>query len=141
MTTLSHPVLSTLEGFFLRWIAAAALVIGTYNPSRLCYIEWMLHADKEQLPYLIFIGILILLGFAVFLRATKHSIGLFGAFLLITLLGSGVWSMAHLGLLDLYNHNVLLYGVELVLATVMAVGLDWSVIRRKLSGQIDVEER
>ncbi len=140
MASKPHPILSDIEGFFLRWLAAVALVFGTYNPSKFNYIAWLRHMNMEQLPYLIFTGLLILIGFAIFFRATWHSIGIWGISLLILLFGSAIWSLSHLGVIDLSNHGVLTYVVLFTLATVMTIGLDWSIIRRQISGQIDVED-
>lgn len=134
-----HPVLSNLEGFFLRWIAATALVFATYNPSHFHYLYWLKHADYESAPFLVFTGLVLLIGYAIFLRATWHSIGLWGILLASTLIGSLIWSLAHLKLLDFSNHNVLIYSVMLTIATIMAIGLDWSILRRTLTGQVDVE--
>lgn len=139
MASEPHPVLSELEGLFLRWLAALALVFGTYNPSQFNYVQWLRHSSMDRAPYLIFVGLMLLIGFAVFLRATWHSIGPLGLALIVTLLGSALWSLASLGLVDLSDHGVLTYVVLVALASVMAIGLDWSIIRRRLSGQLDVE--
>ena len=111
MDANSHPILSPLEELFLRWIAAVALVVGTYNPSQFSFVHWAMRADAHQLPYPIFTGTLIILGFLVFLRATWHSIGFPGLALLV------------------------------ILSSILAVGLDCSTIRSKISGQIDAEAR
>jgi len=139
MAADAHPVLSIVEGFFLRWLAAIALVFGTYNPTEYCYLSWVRQADKQQLPYMIFIGLLIVMGYAIFFRAAKQSLGLWGVGLLVLFFGSAIWSLTHLGVLDLQNHNLFLYVTLLTLATIMSIGLDWSIIRRAISGQLDVE--
>jgi len=139
MVADAHPVLSAIEGFFLRWLAAIALVFGTYNPSGYCYVSWVKHASQQQFPYILFVGLLIILGFAIFFRAAKQSLGIWGVGLLIVFFGSGIWSLSHLGILDLTKQNMFVYVTLLTLATIMSIGLDWSIIRRALSGQLDVE--
>lgn len=136
---VSHPVLTELEGLFLRWLAALAIIFGTYNPSNFCFVHWLRNATMAEAPYLLFVALVLLVGFAVFLRATWHSVGPWGLLLVVTLFGSAIWSLSSLGILDLTDHTVLTNAVLLVLASVMAIGLDWSIIRRRISGQLDVE--
>lgn len=134
-----HPVLTEIEGLFLRWIAAIGLVFGAYNPSKLCYVHWVRSSTMDDAPYVIFVGLVLLIGFTIYFRAMRHSIGFMGLGLLLALLGSGIWSLSHLGLIDLSNHSTRVYALLTVLATAMAIGLDWSILRRRISGQVDVE--
>jgi len=134
-----HPVLTEIEGLFLRWIAATGLVFATYNPSEFCYVHWAQNSTMDNAPYVIFVGLILAVGFAIFFRAIRHSLGLVGLALVLALLGSGIWSLTHLGLIDFGNHSTRVYVVLISLATTMAIGLDWSILRRRISGQVDVE--
>ncbi len=66
-------------GSFLgRWIFALALVLGTYNPTRWCYFSWVTAETTEFGPVVAIVGIALLIGWIIFLRATFMSMGWLG---------------------------------------------------------------
>ncbi|MEM7025671.1 MAG: DUF6524 family protein, partial [Pseudomonadota bacterium] len=48
-----------------------------------------------------------------------------------------VWLLLDYGILDLREYGTVAWIVLFVLATIMAIGMSWSFIRRKISGQVD----
>ena len=128
----------TFEGFVLRWLSAVALVLGTYNPSEFCLVAWIEKATANELPYLILTGCLFAIGFIVFLRATARSLGTVGLTMLLVFFGAFIWSLVNLGWINTDEHNVLLYAALLSIATIMAIGMSWSLIREEVTGQVDV---
>ena len=48
-----------------------------------------------------------------------------------------VWMLLDIGWLDPNEPQTFVWEVLIVLATIMAIGMSWSIIRRKISGQID----
>ena len=126
--------------FIGRWIFAAALVFGTYNPTGYSYIGWALSDTNEFGPPHAIVGILLLTGWIVFLRATFLSIGWLGIVLGAGFCASLVWLLVDQGWVALDSGDTLAWVVLAVLSAVLAIGMSWSHIRRRMSGQIDVDE-
>ena len=128
----------TFASFMLRYLIAVSLVFVTYNPSPYSWLNW-LNSDAE-LVYKAASGIVLLVGWVMFLRATWNSLGAFGTLLAGAVFGVMIWLLLEWGLLALDNTSVLLWVGEFVLSGVLAVGMSWSHIRRKVSGQYDTDE-
>ena len=60
--------------------------------------------------------------------------------LILALAGALIWVAYDFGWLDLNNQTFLTWLGLFVLSIVLAVGLSWSIVRRKLSGQADVDD-
>jgi hypothetical protein len=130
----------TGQKFLGRYAAALALVFATYNPSGFSYLHWVTQEVAPSLPLLILVGLALLICFLIFLRATFRSIGPVGIILGLAFLGALVWLLVDFGIVDLAQGTVLTVIFELVVATIMAIGISWSHIRRRLSGQLDVDD-
>ena len=63
-------------GFLARIVFAMALVFGTYNPTDFSYISWAFSEGHEFGPVTAVVGLLLLIGWIVFLRATFLSMGI-----------------------------------------------------------------
>ncbi len=129
----------TAGGFLFRWMAALVLVLGTYNPTPYNFIAWVTDdaTRGDQLPLKLLIGAVMIIGYVIYFRATFQSIGFIGVGLALLFFGGLIWLLLDYGILDLREYGTVAWIVLFVLATIMAVGLSWSFIRRMLSGQID----
>lgn len=127
------------NGFLFRWLAALVLVLGTYNPTPYNYVVWVTEDSTrgDQLPLKLLIGAVMVIGYVIYLRATFQSIGFIGIGLALLFFGGVIWLLLDYGILNLREHGTIAWVVLFILATIMAVGLSWSFIRRMLSGQID----
>lgn len=126
--------------FALRWIFAFVLVALTYNPTDFNYVRWVSQNFSSQLPLAILLGLLLLVGYIVYVSATLRSIGAFGMLLVAALIAVLLWFLYDRGLLDLANRGVNIWLGIFAISIVLAVGMTWSIIWRRLSGQIDVDE-
>lgn len=127
-------------GFVWRWLFAFILVAATYNPTQWNYIRWSLNNTSENLPLVVLLGLLLFVGYVIFLRATLRSIGSFGMFLVLAIVAALIWVLHDYGLLNLENTSALVWLGIAALSFVLGVGLSWSFIRRALSGQVDVDD-
>lgn len=127
-------------GFFLRWLAAFILLALTYNPSGFNYVKWAVQSYSQQLPMTVLLGLLLLVGYIIYLRATLRSIGAFGMFLVMAIVGALLWVLFDWGLLDLQNQRMNTWLGIFALSVVLGIGLSWSLIRRHLSGQYDMDD-
>lgn len=126
--------------FLQRWFAALVLVLATFNPSGYSYVHWVNGPAGESLPFKVVLGILLAILYIVFLRATWRSIGPIGVGLAVAFFGAIVWALFYYEVIALGQTTVLTYIALVLLASIMAVGLSWSHIRRRLSGQIDTDD-
>ena len=126
--------------FLLRWLIAFLLLAATYNPTELNFVRWVMSNGSSQLPIAVLLGLVLFVGYVIYLRATLRSIGAFGMGLVLALVGAILWVLWDFGLLDLSNPQLSTWLGILALSLVLGVGLSWSIIRRRLSGQVDVED-
>ncbi len=127
-------------GFLLRWLFAFALLAATYNPTPYNYVVWVTEYGGQNLSIAVLAGLLLCIGYIIYLRATLRSIGGFGMALVLALVGAMLWVLYDLGLLNLDNRNLNTWLGLFALSMVLGIGLSWSLVRRKLSGQADVDD-
>jgi len=127
-------------GFLARWLFAVALVFGTYNPSGFSYISWAFTDGLQWEPTIALTGVALLIAWIVFLRATWLSLGWLGIGLGAALFACLIWLLVDVGLLSLDSTGALTWLVLLLLSLILATGMSWSHIRRRLTGQFDVDD-
>ena len=127
-------------GFILRWLAAFALLAATYNPTDYNYIKWVMTLGDGSISLMVLAGLLLLIGYIIYLRATLRSIGGFGMTLVLALVGALLWVLYDFGVLSLDNAGLNVWLGLLAFFLVLGVGLSWSHVRRALSGQADMDD-
>jgi hypothetical protein len=130
----------TGSGFLLRLAAAMVLVFATYNPSEISYYRWVSNNLSSPTPWMALVGILLLIGWTIYLRATVRSLGAFGLLLAAAFFGTFIWLMIDLDLIRADSMRAITWIVEFILCGILAIGISWSHIRRRLTGQVDVDE-
>ena len=144
-TTTHRSVAMASKGFnffdfLIRLIAAIILVFATYNPSQYSWYHWISNATDRFDPVILFTGIVLLIGWVIYLRTTARSLGVLGVILALAFVASLVWVLVDFGVLSITNPTFFQYIVLFVLSLVLATGMSWSHIRRKMTGQIDVDD-
>jgi len=127
-------------GFVLRWAMAFVLLSATFNPSQWNYVRWAQMRFDDQMPLTILLGLLLMVGYIIYLRATLRSIGGFGMGLVMAIVAAGLWVLYDYGILRLDNPSFNVWLGLLALSLVLGIGLSWSLVRRKLSGQADMDD-
>jgi len=130
----------TAGSFLGRWVFAVILVFGTYNPSGYSYLSWILSEGTEFGPILAIVGLVLLIGWVIYVRTTFLSMGWLGIILGSALFASIIWLLVNLGWLSLDSTSVITYLVLLLLSLILATGMSWSHIRRRMTGQFDVDD-
>ena len=128
----------TFVSFLLRFLFALALVFLTYNPSGYSWVGWLL--SDTALVYKVAGGVVLLIGWVMFLRATWRSLGAMGTILALAFFAVIIWLFHYWGFFALDDIATIKWIVLFVLSGVLAVGMSWSHVRRKLSGQYDTDE-
>ena len=85
-------------------------------------------------------GIVLLIAWVIFLRATMHSLGVIGTLLAVAFFGILIWVvLTYLPILK-NNLEIMTWLILIGMTGVLSVGISWSHIRRRMTGQIDVDE-
>jgi hypothetical protein len=130
----------SLSGIGVRFAIALVLVCITWNPIDFNYLSWALDNWSVRPPVVVFLGIVLIICWVVFLRATIRSLGPVGITLGVALCASLVWLFVYLGLVDLGNTTAMAWILLVLLALILAAGMSWSHLRRRWAGQADVDD-
>lgn len=129
-----------LNHFFVRFVCALVVVFATYNPEGLSYYHWAVERLSEFSVLKAFIGVILLVGWIILIRATLGSLGTIGILLSIAFFGLAIWLIIDVLGLSADNARVISYIIQLMLAGVLSIGVSWSHVRRRISGQVDTDE-
>ncbi len=127
------------SGVLVRIVLALALVLLTFNPSGWSFYHWMTAPPPGVTAIKAFSGVLLLIGWIVCLRTAYVSLGLFGSVLLAALLGTAVWMLIDFLAIDAVGRSALVWIGLAIAAIVLGVGLSWSLVRARMTGQIEVD--
>lgn len=128
-------------GFLLRWLAAFVLLAATYNPTEWSYVRWAATNGAEQLPLAVLIGLLLLIAYVLFLTAVLRGIGTLGVILVVAVLAALVWVLWDFGWLSLENPSANTWIALVLLSIVLAIGMYWGILWRRMSGQLEVDDQ
>ena len=133
---------SGVLGFALRFMAALALVLLTYNPTRYAFVPWLRAAIAEGSAGALhaLAGVVLLIGWTFFLNTAWSALGLLGLLLGAALLGAIVWVLLDYDLLALESSSSIVWVVLVCVAALLAFGMTWGHWKRRASGQVEVDE-
>lgn len=135
-----HVAQLTWFGVLWRFLFALIVVMGTYNPSGHSYFQWgILHMWPID-PLKVVVGILLLIGWVIFINASLRSLGGVGLILVSALCAALLWLVIDWGMINKDSITTLTYSALMIISIIMTIGMIWSHIRRRLSGQVDVDE-
>ena len=128
--------------FFIRLAATLFLVLATYNPSGWSFVHWLQNGfSGDGLgPEHFVVGILILIGWVILLVATQRSMGTFGLMLEALLFGGIVLLLVDFGVLSIDSVAKFTWVILIILSLMLAIGLSWSHVWRRLTGQFEVDD-
>ena len=127
-----------IVSFLFRLAFSFTLVFLTYNPSGYSWVDWLF--SEVPLVYKVAGGILLLIGWVMYLRATWNSLGPIGTVLAAAFFGVIIWLLIEWNILSLNSAAVFQWVVLIILIGVLAVGMSWSHVRRRWSGQVDTDD-
>lgn len=130
----------TAGKFGLRALFALLLVSLTFNPTGYSYVHMVADGFPKITPVEAVSGILLLIGWFVYLSATLRSIGLVGMVLMLALFAALIWMVLSWGWITLNDRNALTWIGLVVLALILAVGISWSYLYQRWSGQATIDD-
>lgn len=132
-------------GVLLRILAALLLVYGTWNPFGYSFFDWALEPifggapTPGPLALKFLIGVILVVAWAIFLTATRRSLGLWGAALAVALTGGVIWLLISYNVVTARSSRGMANVVLICLALCLAAGVSWSFVSRRISGQVDTD--
>jgi hypothetical protein len=134
----------TAPGALLRFVGALILVYSTFNPEGVSYYHWALQPlVRGTIGFTALkavAGIVLFIGWIMFVQAARRSLGLKGVLLALALFAALVWLLAEWRVLSLSSTRVVGHVALVVVALLLAVGMSWSHVTRRLTGQVDTDE-
>lgn len=127
-------------GILLRWLGAFLLLAAIFNPTSWNYVSWARASWAEEMPLITLTGLILGVAAMVYVVATMRSIGLVGALIIAAIFAAGLWVLTDWGLLGLENSAVNTWLGVLALSLILGVGMSWSILRQRLSGQQTTDE-
>lgn len=126
--------------FLVRWVLSMFVVFATYNATGHSYYHWLTGTAADDWPLKIFVGLTLFTLYGVYAIAIWRSMGPIGVSASAAALTALIWTLVDYGLLDLNDPSAVSTVVSSLVATVLALGVSWSHIRTRLSGQVDSKD-
>jgi Family of unknown function (DUF6524) len=127
-------------GILIRWLGAFLLLAATFNPTQWNYVRWVEANWSIQTPLAVLLGLVLAVGYIIYVGATFRSLGAFGMLIIAALFGAMIWVLIDWGVLALGNQNLNVWLGILALSLILGIGLSWSILRQRMSGQASVDE-
>jgi hypothetical protein len=127
------------SGVIVRIVLAIALVLATYNPSGHSFYHWLTEPPAGITAIKALLGVVLLIGWAVSLRTVHVALGSLGVVLGVAFLAALAWVFVEQRWLDLDTPSSVAWLALLILGAVLGLGLSWSLIRARLTGQVEVK--
>ena len=127
------------SGVLLRMVFAIALVLLTFNPTGHSFTHWLTAPPAEITPLKAFAGLALLIGWIACLRTAYVSLGVVGLVLGGALLAALAWLLVDVGWISIGSTTSMVWVVLLILGILLGVGLSWSLLRARATGQVEVQ--
>jgi len=127
------------QAFAIRFLFAFIIVAISWNPEGWSFTHWAI-LDFEFEPKRIVAGIILTIGWVIYIRATLRSLGHIGLLLVGGLCASLVWLFVDLGWIAKESPRTISYVAIFIITLILSVGMSWSHIRRRMSGQYDMDD-
>lgn len=130
----------TAGGIGLRFLFALILVLTTFNPSGYSYFHWLVDTITTPTPWLALAGIVLIIGWVIYIRASLRSLGPVGLSLASIVVAVILWVLIDIGIMNIDSPSAFTWMVEIFIAGILCLGMSWSHVRRRMSGQADVDD-
>ena len=132
----------TALGFLWRFLAALLLVMATYNPSGQSAFHWIKSAIAMSAfgPLHLILLAVLAIGWVIYWVATWRALGSVGVTLAAVLLAAIIWLLFDIGMLESHSVTAITWISLVCLSAVLAIGVSWSHIWRRVTGQLNVED-
>jgi len=126
-------------GVLIRLIGALAVVLLSYNPTGYSFYHWALRDFATITAVKAFSGAVLLAGWVVCIRTAFVSLGAIGVVLCTLVLGTLIWVLTDYGILNPDRPSLLSWISLIVIGIILGIGLSWSLLRARVTGQVEVD--
>ena len=127
----------SFSGALVRIVLALVLVFTTFNPTGYSLFHWITAAPVAVTPGKVLALIALAIGWLICLRTAFIAMGRLGLALGVALFGVLVWFLVDHELASLSGSGIVWVGLTVV-GLLLGLGLSWSLLRAKATGQIEV---
>lgn len=127
----------SFQGAVIRIVVAIILVLATFNPTGYSVAHWIFSPPVAVTPGKAVAALALLIAWLVCLRTAFIALGKWGMLLGVALFGTMVWLLVDRNWLSLTG-SAFVWVVLVVVGLLLGVGLSWSLVRAKATGQIEV---
>ena len=127
----------SFTGALTRIALALVLVYATFNPTGYSLFHWITAAPVAVTPGKVLAVIALAIGWLIGLRTAFIAMGRLGLALGVALFGVLVWFLVDHDLVSLSGSGIVWVALTVV-GLLLGLGLSWSLLRAKATGQIEV---
>jgi hypothetical protein len=127
------------SGVLVRIVLAIALVLATYNPTGHSFYHWLTVPPVGITAVKALLGVFLLIGWVVCLRTALVALGWLGVLLGLALLAALAWVFVDMKWIELAQPAAIAWVALLILGIILGLGLSWSLVRARLTGQVEVQ--
>ncbi len=124
-------------GILVRMLAVMLIVGAIYNPGGYSWYHWVAETGWNHWIAKIFMGLSLLAGLIVCVHATIRSLGLLLGLPIAGLIAALIWLAVDRGIIDWSDWLQRTLALEGGLILLLSTGVSFSLIRYRLSGQLD----
>jgi hypothetical protein len=114
--------------------------MATFNPCGYSYFHWLMDSFTSPSSWLALAGIALIIGWIIYVRASIRSLGPIGLILSAILVAIILWVFIDIGIMSIDSPSAFTWIVEILVAAILCLGMSWSNVRRRMSGQADVDD-
>jgi hypothetical protein len=122
----------------VRILFAVILVLATWNPAGVSYVQWALIDTSSFDATKALVGVVLLAAWILCVRATWVSLGLLGVVLAAVVIGVFVWWLVSVGIVAT-DQRTFAWIVLVAVGVVLGIGMGWSLLRQKATGQVETD--
>ncbi len=127
----------SVSGALIRVGLALVLVIATFNPTGVSLFHWITAAPVAVTPGKALAVLALAISWLVCLRTAFISLGAVGLLLGAALFSVLVWFLVDRDVMSLTGSGIV-WVVLIVVGVLLGLGLSWSLLRAKATGQVEV---
>ena len=128
----------SVNGVIIRIVLSLLLVLVTFNPSGTSLLHWLATPPVAITPGKAVAALLLAIGWILCLRTAFVALGRWGMLLGIGFFATLVWLLVDRNWLSL-DGSAIVWVAETIVGLLLGIGLSWSLLRAKATGQIEVQ--
>lgn len=110
---------------------ALVLVLATYNPDEYSYYHWGIQHIQVDMPAKVFVGLVLFIAWAKFIRNTGDRFGYMGAFLTVSFFGTLGWLVVDQAWLSDLHEKIFIYVILFSVSWIITTGFTLPFLHTK----------